>query len=98
MPYSQLISKLEKLDRRWIFLTVALAVLFPLIFPLRIPLQTAASTQAYYDRIEALPEGSEITGYRQGEFFDLCRGPHIPNLGKINLAGIKIFFIKIIHT
>ncbi|MDR3624122.1 MAG: threonine--tRNA ligase [Chlamydiales bacterium] len=25
----------------------------------------------------------ELTGYRQGEFFDLCRGPHIPNLGKI---------------
>ncbi len=27
-------------------------------------------------------EGS-ISGYQQGEFFDLCRGPHIPNLGKI---------------
>jgi threonyl-tRNA synthetase len=25
----------------------------------------------------------EITGYSQGEFFDLCRGPHLPNLGKI---------------
>lgn len=24
-----------------------------------------------------------ITGYSQGEFFDLCRGPHLPNLGKI---------------
>ncbi len=24
-----------------------------------------------------------ISGYKQGEFFDLCRGPHIPNLGKI---------------
>lgn len=27
-------------------------------------------------------EGS-ISGYSQGEFFDLCRGPHLPNLGKI---------------
>lgn len=25
----------------------------------------------------------ELTGYRQGEFFDLCRGPHLPSLGKI---------------
>ncbi|MBI5345976.1 MAG: threonine--tRNA ligase [Chlamydiae bacterium] len=25
----------------------------------------------------------EITGYKQGEFFDLCRGPHLPVLGKI---------------
>lgn len=24
-----------------------------------------------------------ITGYRQGEFFDLCRGPHLPAIGKI---------------
>jgi threonyl-tRNA synthetase len=25
----------------------------------------------------------EISGYSQGEFFDLCRGPHLPNIGKI---------------
>jgi len=60
MPPITLLSRLEKLDRRWIFLAVALAVLFPLMFPLRIPLQTSASTQAYYDRIEALPEGSIV--------------------------------------
>lgn len=24
-----------------------------------------------------------ISGYKQGEFFDLCRGPHLPSLGKI---------------
>ncbi len=29
-----------------------------------------------------------ITSYRQGEFIDLCRGPHIPNLGKVK--AIKI--------
>lgn len=33
--------------------------------------------------IEALEEGGTITAYAQGEFFDLCRGPHLPNLGKI---------------
>lgn len=32
--------------------------------------------------IEGFDEGS-ISGYEQGEFFDLCRGPHLPNLGKI---------------
>lgn len=32
--------------------------------------------------------GSELTGYRQGEFFDLCRGPHIPNVGKIKALKI----------
>ncbi len=33
--------------------------------------------------IKDLPEGEPITAYSQGEFFDLCRGPHLPNLGKI---------------
>ncbi|MBJ7449510.1 MAG: threonine--tRNA ligase [Parachlamydiales bacterium] len=28
-------------------------------------------------------EDQTFTAYRQGDFFDLCRGPHIPNLGKI---------------
>lgn len=32
--------------------------------------------------IEGFPEGV-ISAYEQGEFFDLCRGPHLPNLGKI---------------
>lgn len=32
--------------------------------------------------IEGFPD-SPITGYGQGEFFDLCRGPHLPNLNKI---------------
>lgn len=33
--------------------------------------------------IESFPEGEPLTAYRQGEFFDLCRGPHLFNLGKI---------------
>jgi threonyl-tRNA synthetase len=33
--------------------------------------------------IESFNEGEEISAYSQGEFFDLCRGPHLPNLGKI---------------
>lgn len=33
--------------------------------------------------IQDLPEDAEITMYDQGEFFDLCRGPHLPSTGKI---------------
>jgi len=29
--------------------------------------------------IQDLPEGNTISFYKQGEFVDLCRGPHIPN-------------------
>jgi len=33
--------------------------------------------------IRDLPEGETITIYEQGEFFDLCRGPHLPSTGRI---------------
>ncbi|RED66496.1 threonine--tRNA ligase [Cohnella phaseoli] len=33
--------------------------------------------------IRDLPEGVAITIYDQGEFFDLCRGPHLPSTGRI---------------
>ena len=36
-----------------------------------------------------LPEGEDITMYRQGDWVDLCRGPHLPSTGKLPKA-IKI--------
>jgi len=33
--------------------------------------------------IEAIPENETVTIYEQGEFFDLCRGVHVPATGKI---------------
>src|SRR5205814_852779 len=33
--------------------------------------------------IEAIPTNEEISLYRQGEFVDLCRGPHVPSTGKL---------------
>ena len=36
--------------------------------------------------IEAIPEGEEIGIYTQGDWVDLCRGPHLPSTGKIGKA------------
>lgn len=33
--------------------------------------------------LEAIPSGEKITVYRQGEFYDLCRGPHVPSTGYV---------------
>jgi len=33
--------------------------------------------------IEELPEGEEISFYKQGDFTDLCAGPHLPSTGKV---------------
>jgi threonyl-tRNA synthetase len=33
--------------------------------------------------IAAIPEGQAISLYREGDFVDLCRGPHVPSTGKL---------------
>ncbi|TYS79895.1 TGS domain-containing protein [Rossellomorea aquimaris] len=33
--------------------------------------------------LEEIPSGEKITVYKQGEFIDLCRGPHLPSTGAI---------------
>jgi threonyl-tRNA synthetase len=38
--------------------------------------------------IKDLPEGEEISFYKQGDFVDLCAGPHLPSTGK--LKAVKL--------
>lgn len=33
--------------------------------------------------IESIPANEELSLYKQGEFIDLCRGPHVPGTGKL---------------
>ena len=33
--------------------------------------------------IEAIPHGETLSLYRQGDFIDLCRGPHVPSTGRL---------------
>lgn len=35
--------------------------------------------------IASIPQGEEIGLYREGEFVDLCRGPHVPSTGKLKV-------------
>ncbi|MEL6919411.1 MAG: TGS domain-containing protein, partial [Pseudomonadota bacterium] len=36
--------------------------------------------------VDAIPEGEDVKVYRQGEWFDLCRGPHMQSTGQIGDA------------
>ena len=35
--------------------------------------------------IEAIPAGETVSLYREGDFVDLCRGPHVPSTGKLKV-------------
>jgi len=35
--------------------------------------------------IDAIPAGEEVSLYREGDFIDLCRGPHVPSTAKLKV-------------
>ncbi len=37
-----------------------------------------------------LPDGEELTIYRQGEWLDMCRGPHMPSTGRLDPQAFKL--------
>src|SRR5256884_1757633 len=47
--------------------------------------------------LEDIPEGEQITYYRNGDFLDLCAGPHVMrtgNIGAFKLTGIASAYYK----
>jgi threonyl-tRNA synthetase len=38
---------------------------------------------AYFKIIASIPAGEDVSLYTEGNFTDLCRGPHVPNTGKL---------------
>src|SRR5215467_3733823 len=47
--------------------------------------------------LEAIPEGEEITYYRNGDFLDLCAGPHVMrtgNIGAFKLTSVASAYYK----
>lgn len=51
-------------------------------------LKQFATNKYKCELIESFSPTEPLTGYRQGEFFDLCRGPHLYNLGKIKALKV----------
>lgn len=43
----------------------------------------AAGDHLKLELIQSIPQGEEVTLYEQGEFVDLCRGPHVASTGKL---------------
>ncbi len=53
-------ERLERLDRRWIFLAMGLLVLLPMLFPLNLPLEVSPQVARYAHAIDSLPPGSLV--------------------------------------
>jgi threonyl-tRNA synthetase len=51
-------------------------------------IKTFEDNEYKVELINSFDPESVFSGYRQGEFFDLCRGPHLYNLGKIKALKV----------
>ncbi len=63
--------------------------------PLKREVWTRGEAKAHYEKrgeplkaelVDAIPEGEEVSFYRQGGFLDLCRGPHMPSTRRAGKA------------
>lgn len=55
-----MLEKLMSIDRRIIFILVALAVILPTLIPVSMPISVSEPTQKLYDYIETIPAGGTI--------------------------------------
>src|SRR5687768_11921098 len=51
---------LTQLDRRWLFLAMAIAIVVPLLNPVSMPFQVSPQVRAVYDEIETIEPGQVV--------------------------------------
>jgi hypothetical protein len=54
------LERFQHLDRRWIFLGMAFAIVIPMLFPITFAFRVDERVQRLYDTVEALPEGATV--------------------------------------
>jgi len=55
-----MLEKIELMDRRIIFIAIALTIIFPLIWPLGLPVKVSPQARDFYKSIEDIPDGSVV--------------------------------------
>ena len=79
----KILEKLERLDRRVIFIFIALSIALPLLFPVYSDFSVTAPVEGFYEAIEKLPPGSKVLvscDYDPGS---------MPELWPMNLAAMR---------
>jgi hypothetical protein len=57
---NRLFERLLALDRRWIYLVVAISLITPIVLPIGLPVTTTGSTRAAFEYIESLKPGDVV--------------------------------------
>lgn len=56
----KLFEKLQNIDRRFVYLLLALSIILPLLFPIGLPVETTDTTMDVYEAIDSLAAGSVV--------------------------------------
>ena len=86
--FTDTIIKLGNVDRRWIFVLIAVVVLLPLFYPLGLPIRATDASRAVYEAIEAVPDGSRV-------LLSVEYGPSTkPEIHPMTVGVLRHFFRK----
>lgn len=55
-----ILDRLERVDRRWVFLLMGIAVILPFVRPIGVTIKPSPPARGFHEAIESLPEGSTI--------------------------------------
>lgn len=90
--------RLQSIDRRWIFLAMAVAVLWPTYKPIGLPVTVTREAQSLYDAVEALPAGSALL---LGVDYGPSTEPELTPMGKAVIRhavgrGVRVVMISLL--
>ena len=89
---SDFVSKLDKIDQRWLYILSIICIIIPIVSPLGLPMKISKPTRDFYNIIESLPEGSVIV-YEEGSIagqYDVTRAACISALKLIFSRPLKL--------
>ena len=84
--------RFQNMDRRWIFLGMALAIVIPLLAPVSFPFKIDERVESIYDRIESLEAGDTV--FISADFDPASR----PELEPFYRANLHHFFVKDVNV
>ncbi len=53
-------ERFESMDRRWVYLMVAITVVIPFIFPMKFPVSVSPEARSFFDAVDSLPDSSVV--------------------------------------
>lgn len=53
-------ERFEKMDRRWVYLMVAITVIIPFLIPMRFPISVSPEARKFYETVDNLPDSSVV--------------------------------------